>query len=191
MLSKYIVVNFPCSHIALFRETSPLDHRVNLSRKLTELYCAERQGGQKPERELLMLRVTRQFLSIHGYASVVYFTAIMHCRSEDTHLFGPLCYTSSLSHAHEVLNVSSGDTHTHTHYIHHIHCMAFHISNLPSDTLSPSTLCVLLRPLSAVTDRMTGGRCYDSCLGWWPHSWVPPAPHLGTLAASHASQTKH
>lgn len=171
------------------RETSPLNHRVNLSRKLTELYCAERQGGQKPERELFMLRVTRQFLSIHGYASVVYFTAIMHCRSEDTHLFGPLCYTSSLSHAHEMLNVSSGDTHTD--YIHHIHHMAFHVSNLPPDTLSPSTLCVLLRPLSAVTDRMTGGRCYDSCLGWWPHSWVPPAPHLGTPAASHASQTKH
>lgn len=95
------------------RETCPLNHRVKLSRKLTELYCAERQEGQKPERELFMLRVTRQFLSIHGYASVVYFTAIMHCRSEDTHLFGPLCYTSSLSHAHEMLNVSSGDTHTH------------------------------------------------------------------------------
>lgn len=102
------------------RETSPLNHRVNLSRKLTELYCAERQGVQKPERELFMLRVTRQFLSIHGYASVVYFTAIMHCSSEDTHLFGPLCYTSSLSHAHEMLNVSSGDTHTQTTYITYI-----------------------------------------------------------------------
>lgn len=102
------------------RETSPVNHRVNLSRKLTELYCAERQGVQKPERELFMLRVTRQFLSIHGYASVVYFTAIMHCSSEDTHLFGPLCYTSSLSHAHEMLNVSSGDTHTQTTYITYI-----------------------------------------------------------------------
>lgn len=50
--------------------------------------------------------------------------------------------------------------------------------------------CVLLRPLSAVTDRMTGGRCYESCLGWWPHSWVPPAPHLGTPAASHTSQSR-
>lgn len=77
---------------------------------------------------------------------------------------------------------------TNTHM--HINHVASHISGLPSDTLSPSTPCVLLRPLSAVTDRMTGRCCCESCLGWWPHSWIPPAPHLGKPAASQASQTR-
>lgn len=116
-----------------------------------------------------------QAISLHPWLRI---NSVLHNHNalqvlKHTHLTGRRCYTSSLSHAHDISNVP----HTHIHHV------AYHISNFPSDTLSPPMLCVLLRPLSAVTDWMTGGRCSESCLGWWPHSWVPPAPHLGTPAA--------
>lgn len=141
--------------------------------------------------EQLTLRMTGRFLSIPGYALLVYCTTIMHCEPGSSHTSVShdavlLCWVTYTTSQMCPLDNGKGQTHTHTQSLitwpltfqtHH---------QMPQ---SPSMLCVLLRHLSAVTDRMTGGRCYESCLGWWPHSWVPPTPHLGTPPASHASQT--
>ena len=172
-----------------------IQFKIQLRLLSADALSAVVQKVKEQGRDLFTLRVTGHFLSVRGYASMAYFTTIMHHRSENTHLSGWWCQTSSPSHAPDILNVPPVQrpetwmhAHPHTHTHRQSSHVASHISNSPSDTLSPSMLCVLLRPLSAVTDRMTGGRCYESCLGWWPHSWVPPAPHLGTPAASRADK---
>lgn len=110
-----------------------------------------------------------------------YFTAIMHCRSWNTHtLFWVTMqhfFTESCTwRPSGTLWTMATVTWTHTH--------TYHISNslwphkLTNHTLSPPMLCVLVGRLSVVTDMMTGGHYYESCLGWWPqqHTWVPCLP---------------